>query len=114
MHQKLPPPSLLHSLSRARSSLLSLQKHIFFRGLDWEKLRRQKLPPPFLPERGKTVEEDTRNVDRGLLKLKATEGAPGNQGGGEPSAEKSSLQGGLFPALRTDPFRGYSFSSDAH
>jgi len=101
-------------LGTTRGGIKELQEHIFFRGLDWEKLRRQKLPPPFLPERGKTVEEDTRNVDRGLLKLKATEGAPGNQGGGEPSAEKSSLQGGLFPALRTDPFRGYSFSSDAH
>jgi serine/threonine protein kinase len=45
-----------------------LQKHVFFEGMEWERLMQCAVEPPFVPPRAKDV-SDTCNFDREFTKL---------------------------------------------
>mmetsp|Transcript_32868 Transcript_32868/g.65475 ORF Transcript_32868/g.65475 Transcript_32868/m.65475 type:complete len:649 (+) Transcript_32868:33-1979(+) len=106
----------------------AIEKHAFYHDMDWQALRGRCVNPPFVPNRGRGSEDDTKNIDKEFLKMSAQEtptNAPSvlsqearsasadgsvsgsmSRGGSESSAPPfgSGADGALF-----DHFEGFSF-----
>jgi hypothetical protein len=64
-----------------KEGIKDIKPHLWFRDLDWEKLSRKQLKPPFIPQ--VLSDHDTRHFDlypeeKNLFKSKSTYGSYGN------------------------------------